>query len=198
MHVCSDKPGNHDFNLLKKLVLPDGSILRAKLPGRPTRDCLFTDPARDGKRSEDSETNSYVIYYHYFVTLNYGAYTCDSILKIWNLNEHNGVIGAFNCQGAGWCRVGKKNLIHDEQPGTVTGVINANNVDFLKSAADEDWNGDVILYSHLGGTCILQLYPISHKVDTTARIFCTNHSINHDLSHYQNLHTTYYCLSNNG
>uniref|UniRef100_A0A0E0R7R8 Uncharacterized protein n=1 Tax=Oryza rufipogon TaxID=4529 RepID=A0A0E0R7R8_ORYRU len=28
----SDKPGNHDFNLLKKLVLPDGSILRAKLP----------------------------------------------------------------------------------------------------------------------------------------------------------------------
>lgn len=47
---CSDKPGQHDFNLLKKLVLPDGSILRAKLPGRPTRDCLFTDPARDGKR----------------------------------------------------------------------------------------------------------------------------------------------------
>lgn len=47
---CSDKPGQHDFNLLKKLVLPDGSILRAKLPGRPTRDCLFSDPARDGKR----------------------------------------------------------------------------------------------------------------------------------------------------
>lgn len=47
---CSDKPGQHDFNLLKKLVLPDGSILRAKLPGRPTRDCLFSDPARDGIR----------------------------------------------------------------------------------------------------------------------------------------------------
>ena len=31
-------------------MLPDGSILRAKLPGRPTRDCLFSDPARDGKR----------------------------------------------------------------------------------------------------------------------------------------------------
>ena len=49
--LCSDKPGQHDFNLLRKLVLPDGSILRAKLPGRPTRDCLFCDPARDGKRS---------------------------------------------------------------------------------------------------------------------------------------------------
>uniref|UniRef100_A0A453RHR5 Uncharacterized protein n=1 Tax=Aegilops tauschii subsp. strangulata TaxID=200361 RepID=A0A453RHR5_AEGTS len=38
----SDKPGNHDFDLLRKLVLPDGSILRAKLPGRPTGDCLFS------------------------------------------------------------------------------------------------------------------------------------------------------------
>ena len=46
----SDKPGNHDFSLLKKLVLPDGSILRCELPGRPTRDCLFDDPTRDGKR----------------------------------------------------------------------------------------------------------------------------------------------------
>lgn len=46
----SDKPGNHNFKLLRKLVLPDGSVLRARLPGRPTRDCLFNDPARDGTR----------------------------------------------------------------------------------------------------------------------------------------------------
>ncbi|KAG2584711.1 hypothetical protein PVAP13_6KG336200 [Panicum virgatum] len=122
----SDKPGSHDFNLLKKLVLPDGSILRAKLPGRPTRDCLFSDPARDGK----------------------------SILKIWNLNDHSGVIGAFNCQGAGWCRVGKKNLVHDEQPGTVTGVIRARDVDYLAKVADQSWNGDVIVYSHVGGEVV--------------------------------------------
>lgn len=55
----SDKPGNHNFELLRKLVLPDGSVLRAQLPGRPTRDCLFSDPARDG----------------------------ESLLKIWNLNK---------------------------------------------------------------------------------------------------------------
>jgi len=122
----SDKPGSHDFNLLKKLVLPDGSILRAKLPGRPTRDCLFSDPARDGK----------------------------SILKIWNLNEHSGVIGAFNCQGAGWCREGKKNLVHDEQPGTVTGVIRARDVDYLAKVADQSWDGDVIVYSHVGGEVV--------------------------------------------
>ncbi|CAD6340087.1 unnamed protein product [Miscanthus lutarioriparius] len=46
----SDAPGKHDFELLKKIVLPDGSVLRARLPGRPTKDCLFTDPARDGVR----------------------------------------------------------------------------------------------------------------------------------------------------
>ena len=45
----SDYPGQHDFGLLKQLVLPDGSVLRARLPGRPTADCLFTDVLRDGK-----------------------------------------------------------------------------------------------------------------------------------------------------
>lgn len=44
----SDKPGEHDFELLKRLVLPDGSVLRALLPGRPTRDTLFSDVLRDG------------------------------------------------------------------------------------------------------------------------------------------------------
>lgn len=123
----SDKPGNHDFDLLSKLVLPDGSILRARLPGRPTADCLFSDPARDGK----------------------------SILKIWNLNEHTGVIGAFNCQGAGWCRDGKRNLIHDALPGTVTGAIRASDVSRLADVAgaddDDGWDGDVVVYSHKAG-----------------------------------------------
>lgn len=63
----SDKPGEHDFDLLRKLVLPDGSILRALLPGRPTRDCLFHDPLAE-----------------------------DVLLKIFNRNDEGGVIGAFN------------------------------------------------------------------------------------------------------
>ncbi|KAL8160113.1 hypothetical protein V2J09_001650 [Rumex salicifolius] len=119
----SDKPGQHDFKLLRKLVLPDGSILRAKLPGRPTRDCLFSDPARDGK----------------------------SLLKIWNMNDFTGVIGVFNCQGAGWCKVGKKNLVHDNQPCSVTGLIQAFDVNYLHKICDSTWNGDAILYPHLGG-----------------------------------------------
>ncbi|KAL0443222.1 UNVERIFIED_CONTAM: putative galactinol--sucrose galactosyltransferase 1 [Sesamum latifolium] len=137
----SDKPGQHDFNLLKKLVLPDGSILRAKLPGRPTRDCLFSDPARDGK----------------------------SLLKIWNLNDHNGVVGVFNCQGAGWCKVGKKNLIHDEQPGTITGVIRTKDVDYLPRVAGDRWKGDAVVYSHLHGELVYLAKNTSLPITLKAR-----------------------------
>ena len=70
----SDEPGKHNPQLLQKLVLPDGSILRAKQPGRPTRDSLFVDVTAD-------ET---------------------SALKIWNQNSYGGVVGAFNVQGVQW------------------------------------------------------------------------------------------------
>ncbi|KAF9592750.1 hypothetical protein IFM89_017320 [Coptis chinensis] len=122
----SDKPGNHNFELLKKLVLPDGSVLRAKLPGRPTRDCLFADPARDGT----------------------------SLLKVWNTNRCSGVVGVFNCQGAGWCKVAKKTLIHDTLPGTLTGSVRATDVDLMDQVAGADWNGEVVVYAHRSGEVI--------------------------------------------
>lgn len=40
----SDEVGKHDFDLLRKLVCSDGSVLRARGVGRPTRDCLFINP----------------------------------------------------------------------------------------------------------------------------------------------------------
>ncbi|GBG64278.1 hypothetical protein CBR_g41198 [Chara braunii] len=137
----SDKPGNHDFGVLRKLVLPDGRILRARLPGRPTRDCLFVDPLRDG---------------------------C-SLLKIWNVNVAGGVVGAFNCQGSGWCRTGMKYVIHDPTPGHVSGHVKAADVDSLGAlVADDGWNGDTAVYSHRGGELILlprgQSVPVSLAV----------------------------------
>ncbi|KAF8398388.1 hypothetical protein HHK36_017315 [Tetracentron sinense] len=122
----SDKPGNHNFELLKKLVLPDGSVLRAQLPGRPTRDCLFADPARDGI----------------------------SLLKVWNMNKCSGVVGAFNCQGAGWCKVEKKTRIHDESPGTLTGSVRADDVDLITQVAGPNWNGEAVIYAHRSGEVV--------------------------------------------
>lgn len=136
----SDKPGVHNFDLLKKLVLPDGSVLRARLPGRPTRDCLFIDPARDGK----------------------------SLLKIWNLNKYTGVLGIFNCQGAGWCKVEKKNRIHDSSPMTLSGSVRAQDVDFLPQIAGDGWNGDTVIYAHRAGELVLlpkgAAIPVTLKV----------------------------------
>lgn len=43
----SDKPGEHDFELLKRLVLSDGRALRAQDVGVPTRDSLFVDPTTE-------------------------------------------------------------------------------------------------------------------------------------------------------
>ncbi|CAI9761153.1 unnamed protein product [Fraxinus pennsylvanica] len=116
----SDKPGNHNFELLKKLVLPDGSVLRAQLPGRPTIDCLFADPARDGA----------------------------SLLKIWNTNKFSGVVGTFNCQGAGWCKVAKKTRIHDASPDTLTSSVQASDVNTISQIAGSDWNGDAVVYAY--------------------------------------------------
>ncbi|KAL9232564.1 hypothetical protein vseg_007663 [Gypsophila vaccaria] len=122
----SDKPGYHNFDLLRKLVLPDGSVLRARLPGRPTRDCLFSDPARDGT----------------------------SLLKIWNVNKCSGVVGVFNCQGAGWCRIMKKTLIHDTSPGTLTGSVQATDVDSIAEVSGSDWNEEVIVYMYRSGEVV--------------------------------------------
>jgi len=66
----SDKPGEHNFELLRKLVRPDGSVLRADYPGRPTYDCLYRDVTKE-----------------------------DMLLKIFNFVGDIGVIGVFNAQG---------------------------------------------------------------------------------------------------
>ena len=57
----SDKPGEHDFALLKQIVFPNGAIPRCANFALPTRDCLFLDPVHDGM----------------------------TILKIWNFNKVN-------------------------------------------------------------------------------------------------------------
>ncbi|XP_030553421.1 probable galactinol--sucrose galactosyltransferase 6 isoform X2 [Rhodamnia argentea] len=137
----SDAPGKHNFELLKKLVLPDGSVLRARLPGRPTRDCLFSDPARDGV----------------------------SLLKIWNMNKYTGVLGVYNCQGAAWNMMERKNTFHQTKTEAITGYIRGRDVHLISEAAtDPTWSGDCAMYCHKSGDLVVLPYntamPVSLKV----------------------------------
>ena len=100
----SDKPGEHSPELLKKLVMPDGSILRAKQPGRPTRDCLFADVTDDKKTA----------------------------LKIWNVNPGGGVLGAFNVQGVAWNFDTNENEVLDASPGSLTTQVKPYDIEYLR------------------------------------------------------------------
>ncbi|KAL0431643.1 UNVERIFIED_CONTAM: Galactinol--sucrose galactosyltransferase [Sesamum radiatum] len=98
----SDSVGNHNFELLRRLVLPDGSILRCEYYALPTRDCLFEDPLHNGK----------------------------TMLKIWNLNKFTGVVGAFNCQGGGWCRDTRRNKCAAEYSHVVSSVAGPSEIEW--------------------------------------------------------------------
>lgn len=77
-----------------------------------------------------------------------------SLLKIWNLNKCSGVVGVFNCQGAGWCRVTKKTRIHDASPGTLSGSVRASDVDFISQVAGPDWDGETVVYAYRSGEVV--------------------------------------------
>ncbi|XP_022991280.1 stachyose synthase-like [Cucurbita maxima] len=98
----SDSVGSHDFDLIKKLVYPDGTIPRCKHFALPTRDCLFKNPLFDNK----------------------------TVLKIWNLNKYGGVIGAFNCQGAGWDRKERRIKGHPECYKPMSTTVHVNDVEW--------------------------------------------------------------------
>ncbi|GAB4818384.1 hypothetical protein N2152v2_005430 [Parachlorella kessleri] len=100
----SDRPRRHDFDLLRRLVLPDGSVLRAQLPGRPTRDCLMCDPNRDNRTA----------------------------LKIWNMNDVTGIVGVFNLQGCAYDRWKRRFVRHLEHPPTLTASVSPCDVEAFR------------------------------------------------------------------
>ncbi|KAL4457908.1 hypothetical protein ABPG75_012773 [Micractinium tetrahymenae] len=102
----SDRVGEHDFSLLRRLVLPDGSVLRCRQPGRPTADCLFVDVSRD----------------------------CQSVLKIWNLNSVTGLVGLFNVQGSTWAVRRRNYHTHDQHPPTLAAEVHPRDVPYLPAA----------------------------------------------------------------
>jgi len=67
----SDKPGQHDFDVLRALTCSDGTVLRCDGPGLPTPDVLCRDPTRE-----------------------------PVLWKIWNRNGSAAVVGLFHAQTA--------------------------------------------------------------------------------------------------
>ncbi|XP_048235653.1 stachyose synthase isoform X2 [Ricinus communis] len=116
----SDSVGGHDFELLKKLVYPDGTIPKCQHFALPTRDCLFKNPLLDRK----------------------------SVLKIWNFNKYGGVVGAFNCQGAGWDPKEQRIKGHPECYKPISGSIHAPDIEWdqYDSAAQMGQAEEYVVY----------------------------------------------------
>jgi len=100
-------PRPSDFDVLRSLVFPSGRVRRAKLQGRPTRDCLFVDVTRDERTA----------------------------LKVWNVNARGGVLACFNIQGAHWSRERGVYAIDTDAPRAVTATLRVTDVVGLREAA---------------------------------------------------------------
>ena len=109
----SDHPAEHNLALLRRLVLPDGSVLRCAQPGRPTRDSLFADVVADGR----------------------------SALKVWNRNACGGVCAAFNLQGARWDRAARRHVVEAAEPAEVEAVVGPRDVEGMVLSGPEGGAG---------------------------------------------------------
>ncbi|KAM6572333.1 hypothetical protein CsatA_016413 [Cannabis sativa] len=139
----SDSVGKHNFDLLKKLVLPDGSILRCHYYALPTRDSLFEDPLHDGK----------------------------TMLKIWNLNKYTGVVGAFNCQGGGWCRETRRNQCASQCSHAVTSKFNANDIEWKSGKNPISIDGVGVFVMYFSQAKKLLLSQLSENVEISLEPF---------------------------
>lgn len=119
----SDGIGNHDPEILKRLVLPGGGILRTIQPARPTVDCLFSDVMRDGR----------------------------SALKVFSVNRGGGgVIGVFNIQGSSWDRKQRKYVQHESDIPSVTTDLRASQLGKAFLTSGKNSCGKFAVWSVLG------------------------------------------------
>ncbi|KAK4483318.1 hypothetical protein RD792_010504 [Penstemon davidsonii] len=150
----SDKVGRHNFELLRKLVLPDGTILRCQHYALPTRDCLFENPLFDGK----------------------------TLLKLWNLNKFGGVVGIFNCQGAGWYPEEQKIKAHPECYKAIPGFVSPADVEWEQKDFTAEYRNNELfaVYLHKAGTFYLTkacdemnitLEPSSFEIFTVSPVY---------------------------
>ncbi|XP_037474477.1 stachyose synthase-like [Triticum dicoccoides] len=150
----SNSLGCHDFALLKTLVFPDGTLPLCLHYALPTRDCLFKNPLSDQ----------------------------ETVLKMWNLNKFGGVIGAFNCQGAGWDPAERRIRGHAHCYKPVSGEVHPTDVEWWQreETAGMADAAEYAVYKHHSGELVLMtpqsepihftLQPSSYEIFTFAPV----------------------------
>lgn len=71
-------------------------------------------------------------------------------MKIWNMNKLSGIIGVFNCQGAGNWPL-KQHSLDNPTPKIISDHVSPNDVEFLGEIAGDKWHGDCAVYSFNSG-----------------------------------------------
>ncbi|CAM9420157.1 unnamed protein product, partial [Choristocarpus tenellus] len=100
----------HNTDILAKVVLEDGSVLRAKTNALPTMDSLFRDPQQPN----------------------------GGLLKLWAENPLPGIVGTFNIRGASYSQ-DKRTWVALEEEGqvpSVAGVLRPHDVHAFASGGN--------------------------------------------------------------
>lgn len=85
------------------------------------------------------------------------------------MNKYTGVVGVYNCQGAAWNTIEKKNAFHETNSEPITAFVRGRDVHLINEAAtDPDWSGDCAAYSNYSRNLVILPYntaiPVSLKV----------------------------------
>lgn len=75
------------------------------------------------------------------------------------MNKYTGVLGVYNCQGAAWNTIEKKNTFHETNSDPITAFVRGRDVHLIKEAAtDPDWSGDCVAYSNHSNNLVILSY----------------------------------------
>lgn len=183
----SDHPGHHDFALLRRLVLPDGTILRCRGgPGRPTLDCLFADVMRDNvtllkvgrpRQSSPVSVRPALLYKPVEAAARASSsspsaccaralymhatrvLTSADGMQVWNTNSYGAVVGVFNTQGASWDRARREFTEHLAPKAPLRAAVAPADVPALASASDARY---VAWVDSVQTACVLTTYDSLH------------------------------------
>lgn len=79
--------------------------------------------------------------------------SCHSLLKIWNLNDFSGVLGIFNCQGAGtWPFLDTSQSYTSSEQSYLTGHVNPIDIERLDEVTGENFTSDCAVFCFKTGS----------------------------------------------